>query len=312
MNKKLYIVIGAGSANKYLFRDLEKELNITIIPNKLSAPKNWILKITRFLFVGKFPLPLSILRIWFDYDFLKALSKIKPTDHLLIFENINMRALGMIKHLIPNEVKKYNWFGNPIYPLFKGKNPTIRLKQIEKLGFENVTFDHMDSIKYNMTFHNQFIRFPNDNLKNKNDFDFYFCGLPKDREKLLTNIKEILENAGFKCLFIIPHSHEEYISYEQNLEYVSRSKCIIDFYQEGQSGLTRRPIEALFYAKKMITNNPYIKDFDFYDSNNIFVLDDINIENIIEFMRKESHEISYEIKKKYDVHFWLTKFMPNL
>lgn len=296
-NKKLYIIIGAGSANKYLFRNLEKELNIIIIPNKLSAPKNWILKITRFIFVGKFPLPLSILKIWFDYDFLKALSQIKPTDHLLVFESINLRALGMIKHLIPNEVKKFNWFGNPIYPLFKGKDPTMRLRKIEKLGFENVTFDYMDSFKYNMTYHNQFIRFPDNNPSSNYNFDFYFCGLPKDREKLLSKTKKMLEKSGFRCLFIIPHTPKEYISYEQNLEYVKQSKCIIDFYQEGQSGLTRRPIEALLYARKIITNNPCIKDFDFYDPNNILVLEDIYIERIIDFMQKEFHEISYEVKK---------------
>lgn len=312
MNNKLYIIIGAGTANQFIFKNIENEMEVIIIPNKLSAPKNWFLKITRFLFVGKFPLPLPILSIWFDKVFLEMLCKIKSNDHLLVFESINLRALGMIKHLVPNETKKYNWFGNPIYPLFKSKNPHKLLRKIEKLGFENVTFDNQDAIKYSMTYHNQFIRLPeNKEDKKVNDIDFYFCGLPKDRENLLINLKKNLETIGFKCLFIIPHSTKEYISYEQNIEYVKRSKCIIDFYQEGQLGLTRRPIESLFYEKKLITNNPCIEKFDFYHPNNVHIFREINIESIIDFMKKEYSEISFETKKKYDVHLWLNKFMPK-
>ncbi|MFQ8829473.1 MAG: hypothetical protein ACLR80_07760 [Parabacteroides merdae] len=118
---KLFIINTVGSSTNYLFGNIEKEMNVVFIPDQLAAPKNFFLKITRFLFVGNIPLPIWILKIWFDKEFLLSISQIKPEDNLLIFERINMRALGMIKNLLPKETKKYNWFGNPIYPLFKGK-----------------------------------------------------------------------------------------------------------------------------------------------------------------------------------------------
>lgn len=311
--KQLYIIINQGSASKYLFKEIEKEMNVIIIPDKLAAPKNLFLKISRFLLVGKFPLPISILCVWFDKALLRSLTAIESTDHLLIFENINPRALGMIKNIIPGKTKVYNWFGNPIYPLFKGKSPQKRLDGIKKMGYELVTFDKEDALQYGLTFHNPFIKLPLEDERTtpEPDIDFFFCGAPKDREAYLLQLKNILEKAGYNCMFIIPHSPSEYISYEENLAYVKRSKCIIDIYQKGQSGLTRRPLEALFYDKKLITNNAQITEYDFYHPDNIFILQSILLKEIQLFMKKSLHSVSLEIKKRYDVHEWLKKFMPD-
>ena len=122
MKKTLHIILRYGITEKYLFRDLEKEMNINLIPYMMEPPKSLFLKITRVLFVGRFPLPNCILRIWFEKEFLNSLTKIQATDSLLIFESVNPRILGMISFLVPKETRKYNWFLNPIYSLFKGKS----------------------------------------------------------------------------------------------------------------------------------------------------------------------------------------------
>lgn len=305
---KLYIIAYRNTPFRYLFKKIEKKEDVVVIENGLAAPKNWFLKITRFLFVGKCFLPLFILQLWFDRRFLNQLKLIQKDDVVLVFENINLRALGMLYYLLPQESKKYNWFGNPIYPLFKGKDPAKRLEQIKKLGFKLVTFDSEDAFKYKMSFHNQFLRFPEKEDVEKEDIDFYFLGEPKDREKYLVKLQIYLEKIGYVCKFMIPHTSDDFITYKDNIEFVKRSKCIVDVYQYGQSGITRRPLEALFYNKKLLTNNLLIKDMDFYHPNNIYLLQDENFEGIVSFMEKPVYQFSDDFKKKYDVESWLTFF----
>lgn len=310
MEKKLHIILRYGITGKYLFKDLEEEMNIVLIPYMMEPPKNFFLKITRFLFVGRFPLPIYILKIWFEKELLDSLKKIQATDNILVFESINPRILGMISYLVPKETKKFNWFLNPIHSLLNGNNPTHRLREIERFGFENITFDKGDAKKYKLSYYTPFIRLPFDEVSVEEDIDFYFCGLAKDRAKTLLQLKETLEKANYKCLFIIPGITQEHgVPYDENLQFVKRSKCIIDIYQKEQIGLTRRPLEALFYNKKLITNNTDIINYDFYNSNNIFILEQINISSISNFMDKEIKEIPLSIKAQYDIRNWLKRFM---
>lgn len=51
------------------------------------------------------------------------------------------------------------------------------------------------------------------------------------------------------------------------------SECVVDIELEKQSGLTIRTFEALAAGKKLITTNQRIKDYDFYNTNNILVID---------------------------------------
>ena len=101
---KLYIIAYRNSAFNYLFEEAEKTENIVVIENGLAAPKNFFKKLTRFLFAGKCPLPISILQTWFNKDFLRQLKNIKDDDALLVFENIIIyRPLGKI-----NDKKSFN------------------------------------------------------------------------------------------------------------------------------------------------------------------------------------------------------------
>ena len=86
------------------------------------------------------------------------------------------------------------------------------------------------------------------------------------------------------------------------------SRCIIDIAQEGQVGFTRRPIEALFFNKKLITNNVEIMKFDFYRNNNIFILGKDKLEDIDSFMETDIEIIPDEIKRKYDINTWIENF----
>lgn len=66
------------------------------------------------------------------------------------------------------------------------------------------------------------------------------------------------------------------LSSEETLTVMQQSDFIIDMHHDNQSGLTTRTMEALGMNKKILTTNPYIKNYDFYCPNNIYVVDKYN------------------------------------
>lgn len=57
------------------------------------------------------------------------------------------------------------------------------------------------------------------------------------------------------------------LDYEDVLDYVSQTNCIIEIVQNDTAGPTMRYSEAVFYNKKLLTNNKNIVNFPFYNSN---------------------------------------------
>ena len=91
---------------------------------------------------------------------------------------------------------------------------------------------------------------------------------------------------------------------------MSRSKCILDIPYKGQSGLTIRTIESIGLHTKLITTNKSIREYDFYDENNIFIMDLKN--NILpqeDFFENEYKEIDDTIFQRYNITYWTKKIL---
>ncbi|MEK5777604.1 lipopolysaccharide biosynthesis protein, partial [Acinetobacter nosocomialis] len=56
------------------------------------------------------------------------------------------------------------------------------------------------------------------------------------------------------------------------VELYAKSNIILDISHPGQSGLTMRTFEAIGAGKKLITTNTNIKEYPFYNANNIFII----------------------------------------
>ena len=67
--------------------------------------------------------------------------------------------------------------------------------------------------------------------------------------------------------------HFDSLGMKEVNDIISRSKAIIDCPLPNQNGLTMRTFETLALGKKLITTNKNIVYYDFYSSNNIFVVD---------------------------------------
>ena len=96
------------------------------------------------------------------------------------------------------------------------------------------------------------------------------------------------------------------ITFAENLEFVKKSDVLLDFVDPRQVGLSIRFFEAMYYKKKVITDNKMVKTYDFYHPDNIFVIDD-NYDQIEEFIKIPYQEIPEDIVKSYSFSTWIRK-----
>lgn len=64
----------------------------------------------------------------------------------------------------------------------------------------------------------------------------------------------------------------------------------------------------MFFNKKLITNNQTIREFDFYDPKNIYILGDKR-ENLIKFILENDANWNSDILHKYSFADWLNNFL---
>lgn len=306
MNGKLY-VIGAPAD---IFSGLTAELQMRMeyINSFMGFPKGRLKQITRSLLVGRVPLPKQILYFWFEKKELDHLLQATSNDRVLLYECANPQVLRAIKALLPKETICYIYYCNPISTLFN--RPEKTLKQIANLGFHLTTFDPSDAQKFGLKTTGQYFRYPKE-VPQTLQTDCFFCGLPKDRERELNVLRSLLEGYGYSCNFIIPTQAYQKITYQTYLKQLGESRCVVDICQKNQTGLTRRPLEALFYEKKLITNNPMIKKYDFYNPKNIFIFGEDSPEILKEFIRQPVETVPEEVKAKYDINGWVSQYLTH-
>lgn len=64
---------------------------------------------------------------------------------------------------------------------------------------------------------------------------------------------------------------DEPLSYKENLAHALASDIIVDITQQNQSGWTLRVLEALYFNKKIITNNLSVLDSEVFSRDRFFV-----------------------------------------
>ena len=82
------------------------------------------------------------------------------------------------------------------------------------------------------------------------------------------------------------------MDYGEIIDVVKKSNCILEVVQKGQSAITLRTLEAVYYRKKLLTNNTNIKKYSFYDPRYIQIF--TNIDEIDFDFVKEKININYK------------------
>lgn len=120
-----------------------------------------------------------------------------------------------------------------------------------------------------------------------------------------------LTNKHFKSAQLSEFQYKP-LSKEAVLDVISKSKIIIDIQHPRQTGLTMRTIEALGACRKLITTNTDIVKYDFYNPNNICVIDRWNPKFDKSFFNEPFQPIKKEIYERYSLTGWIkTMFLDK-
>lgn len=90
-----------------------------------------------------------------------------------------------------------------------------------------------------------------------------------------------------------------------------RSRAILDIVKEGQVGITKRPMEAILFNKKLITNNKAIEKYDFYCPENIFILGKDSLNNLKTFIHTPYKTLPKQIVEQYIFENWFDTFFTK-
>lgn len=233
-------------------------------------------------------------------------------DYTLVIRPDNY-TLNVVEHLktISKKLIAYQYDG-----INRFKDMT---EMIDKYDVFSV-FDEEDYQQLNSKFNNIYLghNFYFDVISQpiQKNVDLLYIGAEQDnRISILSHIHSLSKEKN--NLFLL-HSKQknkiegilfskEILPYEDIVKMSATAKIIIDIKYPKHNGLSFRFFEALYLSKKMITDNPYVKKFDFYHPNNILVMDDfmgLTKESLTTFLEKPYIEVSPEIKEKYSFENW--------
>lgn len=221
---------------------------------------------------------------------------------------------------------------NTIFIMYQWDSLTRVSNALEMIPYfdEVFSFDRIDCEKYEkLEFRPLFFRESKDEEILEYKYDFVFIGwLHADRMELIKKIENICKIKKIKTFIYLFTGIKTYISFlmkksSQSLyikpldyikvnEYHSSTKVILDLPHPLQNGLTMRTIEAIGANKKLITTNQDIKNYDFYDEDNICILDKKNITIEKDFFEKPYKKISKDIKNKYSLDSWIEDVFINV
>lgn len=101
------------------------------------------------------------------------------------------------------------------------------------------------------------------------------------------------------------------MTYLENVDIVKESNCVLDIVYSKQTGLSMRAFESMAAKRKYITNNAIVAEYDFYDPNNILIVNKDNINIPEDFVKSPFKEINSTIMKKYSVEGFVDEIFQN-
>lgn len=166
-------------------------------------------------------------------------------------------------------------------------------------------------------------------IDNNYKYDISFIGtIHSDRYAIIKMIKSLAQKKGLSSYFYC-YLQSKFIYYYYKVtksefrntsindftfdkvdssliaDIIDETRTVLDIQHPKQTGLTMRTIEMLGMNKKLITTNSNIQEYDFYNPNNILVIDRKNIEIPESFLDTPYQKIDEEIYKNYSLENWI-------
>ena len=129
--------------------------------------------------------------------------------------------------------------------------------------------------------------------------DVFYVGTDKRRSHVLSKLVAELK----------PYYMTGLMSYDEYCARAAGAACMLEILQKGQTGMTMRTLEALFFNKKLITTNAAARLLPFYHPDNIYVLDGNERRTIRDFIYAGPCHYPRHLIADYDIEHWICRFL---
>jgi len=304
--------------NKNIVKALESQGNVVNhidfhqfkykYPNLIYRVYNFLLK----TFFNK-----NLKTIFFGKKIIEKLNEIKEQQDIIVTIKGDF--------IDPKSILEFKKYGKKSIAYFNDN--AQRCPKIIRVipYFDDVfSFEKKDCKKYNLYFATNWIYNDSNNENIESNYKFQVFNI-SSRDKRISIFKKLarefkLKNINYKIIIYNKkykgqNSDIEYITKHIALdkvnEFINHSQVLLDINRKGQDGLTFRIFESLGLHKKLITNNKDIVNYDFYNPNNIFIIDENNPKISLDFFEKKYEEIPPHIFNKYTISGWIENVIFN-
>lgn len=153
------------------------------------------------------------------------------------------------------------------------------------------------------------------------DTELFYCGVLDDyRLTLIDEIVKQCESHHVEFDFWMKpyennpihnsHVHYSVIPYEENVQRLRKAKCILEVMHKGYVGITQRYLEAVFYNKKLLSNNQEIKELPYYDPRYMQYFE--KVEDIDWEWLHSDQKVDYRYQDDFSVQTWKERLFRML
>jgi hypothetical protein len=223
----------------------------------------------------------------------------------------------MIKadHLLPQKIAEIKNYTNEFIAYFSDSiHKCPKIKKIHSIFDKVYSFEKKDAATYKFSFITNYI-YKEKSAKPDTKFSVFNVSAYDKRiktiEKIALKLDQIAPN--YKIISVGQTNYNsitniDFTKKRLNLEevdiYIDNSIALLDINRSGQQGLTFRVFESLGFNKKLITTNKDIANYDFYNKNNILIIDENKIKISKDFFETPYQEIPKAIYTNYSLEHW--------
>ncbi len=269
-------------------------------PNPIYKIYNFVLK----TFFKK-----NIKNIYYGQEIIKRLQLLGEMQDIILTIKADFIDKKYLLQLKDYCTKSIGFFNDSATRCPKIKNVASRFD-------ECFSFEKEDCKNLNLKFAPNWINIENHDSPTTQEYQIFNISSKDKRLQIISKIVTELKSQDLNYKIMIldkNHTSEnediEFISKKISLEeiakLVERSKALLDVNREGQHGLTFRIFESIGLEKKLVTTNPDIVNYDFYNANNILVIDETNPHIPASFFESDYQKLPEEIYHKYTIKGWL-------
>jgi hypothetical protein len=200
---------------------------------------------------------------------------------------------------------------------------------------QSFSFDDIDCNVYGLRFRPLFFlqQSPSDLTRPDPVYAISFIGtVHSDRHKLLASIFLQAKRLNLSCFyypflpsklmyFVYKITKPEWrkvrmkdinfkpLAYQEVLQVMNSSSAVIDIEHPGQRGLTMRTLEIIGADKKILTTNAQIRNYPFYSSDRVKIIDRSSPEIESAFFESIPKPLPEELLRTYSVDGWLDEIL---